>query len=85
MKNTLIRLFDLWMSKKHPNYYLIVSVTWILLVLIMIFAVISLWVFPSIWWKIIITDIALVILFKWVAQSYLNKYIDEFKLKDNDI
>lgn len=73
-------LFDMWMEKHHPHFYLIVGFVYFLLGLTAIAAVILSWWFPW-WWKLLLLSIGLMMVEKYFVRIILSVYVDEFKAK----
>ncbi len=72
-------LFYLWMKEKHPHFANVVFWGWVLLALAFIFSLVCVWVFPSIWWKVMVSTVGAGFLFSKSITLVTRSYIEEFK------
>jgi hypothetical protein len=86
MNNQLAQMiFEKWMAQKHPMYYYVMGSIFWFSVLGIIFSIASIWLLPTLWWKIGISVIGFFFLTKLVATVFMNMYVEEFKSGKNKL
>ncbi len=71
-------IYDRWLSKKHPYFENIWTIGVLAIMAFFVFGIISIWALPVYWWKIILTDFGVGVIW-WIVGSFMNGiYTDEF-------
>jgi len=71
-------LFEIWVKDKKPLFYPIVYGINIIMILVLVFAIASMWWWNQ-WWMLLISDVGAFLLFKYViVKIIVIKYLNEF-------
>jgi len=81
MSTLIVKIFDLWMDKHYPYFYVVYGLIYILLAVIFIASIISTFWNCDWWWKSALLSLVLIFVTHFLMSASLRAKADEFKNK----